>query len=74
MQKSKIIKRLFVFLLAAVFVVMLFLSVFTKGFTDWRFGKELPAVSDLNNNVVMVPQDNSGVMTLSVMRAPEATF
>lgn len=74
MQKSKIIKRVFVFLFAAIFVVMLFLSVFTKGFTDWRFGKELPAVSDLNNNVVVVPQDNSGVMTLSVMRAPEATF
>ena len=74
MERKNTIKRIAACMCAVVLIIVTILSIVTKGFTDWRFGKELPAVSDLNNNVVVVPQDNSGVMTLSVMRAPEATF
>ncbi len=73
MEKNKTIKRLSAVLFAVLLIAALVLSVLTKGFTDWRFGKELPAVNDLNNNVVVTPQESGGAMTLSVMRAPEKT-
>lgn len=73
MEKNRTIKRLSAVLFAALLIAALILSVLTKGFTDWRFGKELPAVNDLNNNVVVTPQESGGAMTLSVMRAPEPT-
>lgn len=73
MEKNKTIKRLSAVLFAVLLIAALVLSVLTKGFTDWRFGKELPSVNDLNNNVVVTPQESGGAMTLSVMRAPEKT-
>lgn len=73
MEKNKTIKRLSAVLFAVLLIAALVLSVLTKGFTDWRFGKEQPAVNDLNNNVVVTPQESGGAMTLSVMRAPEKT-
>ena len=74
MEKNRTIKRLSAVLFAVLLIAALVLSVLTKGFTDWRFGKEQPAVNDLNNNVVVTPQENGGAMTLSVMRAPEPTL
>ena len=71
MEKNKTIKRLSAVLFAVLLIAALVLSVLTKGFTDWRFGKELPTVNDLNSNVVVTPQESGGAMTLSVMRAPE---
>lgn len=73
MEKNKTIKRLSAVLFAVLLIAALVLSVLTKGFTDWRFGKELPTVNDLNSNVVVTPQESDGTMTLSVMRAPEHT-
>ena len=73
MEKNKTIKRLSAVLFAVLLIAALVLSVLTKGFTDWQFGKELPSVNDLNNNVVVTPQESGGAMTLSVMRAPEKT-
>ncbi len=73
MEKNKTIKRLSSVLFAVLLIAALVLSVLTKGFTDWRFGKELPTVNDLNSNVVVTPQESGGAMTLSVMRAPEHT-
>ena len=73
MEKNRTIKRLSAVLFAVLLIAALVLSVLTKGFTDWRFGKEQPAVNDLNNNVVVTPQESGGAMTLSVMRAPEKT-
>ena len=73
MEKNKTIKRLSAVLFAVLLIAALVLSVLTKGFTDWRFGKELPTVNDLNSNVVVTPQESGGAMTLSVMRAPEKT-
>lgn len=73
MEKNKIVKRISAVLFAAVVIAALILSVLTKGFTDWRFGKELPIPNELNNNMVITPQENGGAMTLSVMRAPEKT-
>lgn len=67
MEKRKIIKRTAVICLAIVIVAAFTLCVFTKGFTDWRFGKELSSVNDLNSNVVVTPQESGGAMTLSVM-------
>lgn len=71
MEKNKIIKRVSAILFAVMVIAALILSVLTKGFTDWRFGKELPIPNELNNNVVITPQESGGAMTLSVMRTPE---
>lgn len=65
MEKNKTIKRLSAVLFAVLLIAALVLSVLTKGFTDWRFGKEQPSVNDLNNNVVVTPQESGGAMTLS---------
>ena len=73
MEKNKTIKRLSAVLFAALLIVALVLSVLTKGFTDWRFGKELPVSESLDSNIVVTPQESDGTMTLSVMRAPEHT-
>ena len=73
MEKNKTIKRLSAVLFAALLLVALVLSVLTKGFTDWRFGKELPVSESLDSNIVITPQESDGTMTLSVMRAPEHT-
>lgn len=73
MEKNKTIKRLSAVLFAVLLIAALVLSVLTKGFTDWRFGKELPAVNDLNNNVVVTPQESGGAISLSIMRAPDKT-
>lgn len=73
MEKNKTIKRLSAVLFAALLIVALVLSVLTKGFTDWRFGKELPVSESLDSNIVITSQESDGTMTLSVMRAPEHT-
>ena len=73
MEKRKIIKRTAVICLAIVIVVAFTLCVFTKGFTDWRFGKEPPAVNDLNNNVVVTPQKGNGGIRLMAEFQPEIT-
>ena len=73
MEKRKIIKRTAVICLAIVIVAAFTLCVFTKGFTDWRFGKELPAVNDLNNNVVVTPQEGNGGIRLMAEFLPEIT-
>ena len=73
MEKNKTIKRLSAVLFAALLIVALVLSVLTKGFTDWRFEKELPVSESLDSNIVITPQESDGTMTLSVMRAPEHT-
>ena len=74
MEKNKTIKRLSSVLFAVLLIAALVLSVITKGFTDWRFGKELPAVNDLTGNVVVTPQESGGAISLSIMRAPEPTL
>lgn len=73
MEKRKIIKRTAVICLAIVIVVAFTLCVFTKGFTDWRFGKEQPAVNDLNNNVVVTPQEGNGGIRLMAEFQPGVT-
>ena len=73
MEKRKIIKRTAVICLAIVIVVAFTLCVFTKGFTDWRFGKEPPAVNDLNSNVVVTPQEGNGGIRLMAEFLPEIT-
>lgn len=73
MEKNKTIKRLSAVLFAVLLIAALVLSVLTKGFTDWRFGKELPVSESLDSNIVITPQESDGTMTLSVMRAPEHT-
>ena len=73
MEKNKTIKRLSAVLFAVLLIAALVLSVLTKGFTDWRFGKELPAVNDLNNNVVVTPQEGNGGIRLMAEFQPEIT-
>ena len=73
MEKRKIIKRTAVICLAIVIVVAFTLCVFTKGFTDWRFGKEPPAVNDLNSNVVVTPQEGNGGIRLMAEFQPGVT-
>lgn len=73
MEKNKTIKRLSAVLFAVLLIAALVLSVLTKGFTDWRFGKELPVSESLDSNIVITSQESDGTMTLSVMRAPEHT-
>ena len=60
MEKNKTIKRLSAVLFAVLLIAALILSVLTKGFTDWRFGKELPSVNDLTGSVVVTPQKGNG--------------
>ena len=73
MEKNKTIKRLSAVLFAVLLIAALVLSVLTKGFTDWRFGKELPAVNDLNSNVVITPQEGNGGIRLMAEFLPEIT-
>ena len=73
MEKNKTIKRLSAVLFAVLLIAALVLSVFTKGFTDWRFGKELPSVNDLNSNVVVTPQEGNGGIRLMAEFLPEIT-
>ena len=73
MEKNRTIKRISAVLFAVLLVAVLALSVLTKGFTDWQFGKELPSVNDLNSNVVVTPQESGGAISLSIMRAPDKT-
>ena len=73
MEKNKTIKRLSSVLFAVLLIAALVLSVITKGFTDWQFGKEQPAVNDLTGNVVVTPQESGGAISLSIMRAPDKT-
>ena len=73
MEKNKTIKRLSAVLFAVLLIAALVLSVLTKGFTDWRFGKELPSVNDLNNNVVVTPQEGNGGIRLMAEFLPEIT-
>ena len=73
MEKRKIIKRTAVICLAMVIVAAFTLCVFTKGFTDWRFGKEQPAVNNLNNNVVVTPQEGNGGIRLMAEFQPGVT-
>ena len=65
MEKNRTIKKLSAVLFAVLIIAALVLSVLTKGFTDWRFGKELPSVNDLNNNVVVTPQESGGAIAWS---------
>ena len=73
MEKNKTIKRLSAVLFAVLLLAALVLSVLTKGFTDWRFGKELPSVNDLNSNVVVTPQEGNGGIRLMAEFLPEIT-
>ena len=73
MEKNKTIKRLSAVLFAVLLIAALVLSVFTKGFTDWQFGKELPTVNDLNNNVVITPQEGNDGIRLMVEFQPGVT-
>ena len=73
MEKNKTIKRLSAVLFAVLLIAALVLSVLTKGFTDWRFGKEQPAVNDLNNNVVVTPQEGNGGIRLMAEFQPGVT-
>ena len=72
MEKKKTIKRLSAVLFAVLLIAALVLSVFTKGFTDWQFGKELPAVNDLTGNVVVTPQESGGIRLMAEFQ-PEIT-
>ena len=72
MEKNKTIKRLSAVLFAVLLIAALVLSVFTKGFTDWQFGKELPAVNDLTGNVVVTPQESGGIRLMAEF-LPEIT-
>lgn len=73
MEKNRTIKRLSAVLFAVLLIAALVLSVLTKGFTDWRFGKELPAVNDLTGNVVVTPQEGNGGIRLMAEFQPEIT-
>lgn len=73
MEKSKTIKKLSAVLFAVLLIASLVLSVLTKGFTDWRFGKELPSVNDLTGNVVITPQESDGGIRLMVNFEPGIT-
>ena len=73
MEKNKTIKRLSAVLFAVLLIAALVLSVLTKGFTDWRFGKELPSVNDLTGNVVVTPQKGNGGIRLMAEFQPEIT-
>ena len=73
MEKNKTIKRLSAVLFAVLLIAALILLVLTKGFTDWQFGKELPSVNDLNNNVVVTPQEGNGGIRLMVNFEPGIT-
>lgn len=73
MEKNKTIKRLSAVLFAVLLIAALVLSVLTKGFTDWRFGKELPSVNDLNSNVVVTLQEGNGGIRLMAEFLPEIT-
>ena len=72
MEKNKTIKRLSAVLFAVLLIAALVLSVLTKGFTDWQFGKELPAVNDLTGNVVVTPQESGGIRLMAEFQ-PEIT-
>ena len=73
MEKNKTIKRLSAVLFAVLLLAALVLSVLTKGFTDWQFGKEQPTVNDLNNNIVITPQEGNGGIRLMAEFQPEIT-
>ena len=73
MEKNRTIKRLSAVLFAVLLIAALVLSVLTKGFTDWRFGKELPTVNDLTGNVVVTPQEGNGGIRLMAEFLPEIT-
>ena len=73
MEKNKTIKRLWAVLFAVLLIAALVLAVLTKGFTDWRFGKEQPAVNDLTGNVVVTPQEGNGGIRLMAEFLPEIT-
>ena len=73
MEKNKTIKRLSAVLFAVLLIAALVLSVLTKGFTDWQFGKEQPTVNDLNSNVVVTPQEGNGGIRLMAEFLPEIT-
>ena len=73
MEKNRTIKRLSAVLFAVLLIAALVLSVLTKGFTDWRFGKELPTVNDLTGNVVVTPQEGNGGIRLMAEFQPEIT-
>ena len=73
MEKNKTIKKLSAVLFVVLLIAVLVLSVLTKGFTDWRFGKELPTVNDLNSNVVVTPQESDGGIRLMVNFEPGIT-
>ena len=73
MEKNKTIKRLSAVLFAVLLIAALVLSVLTKGFTDWQFGKEQPTVNDLNSNIVITPQEGNGGIRLMAEFQPEIT-
>ena len=73
MEKNKTIKRLSAVLFAVLLLAALVLSVLTKGFTDWQFGKEQPTVNDLNSNIVITPQEGNGGIRLMAEFQPEIT-
>ena len=73
MEKKKTIKRLSAVLFAVLLLAALVLSVLTKGFTDWQFGKEQPTVNDLNSNIVITPQEGNGGIRLMAEFQPEIT-
>lgn len=73
MEKNKTIKRLSAVLFAVLLIAVLVLSVLTKGFTDWRFGKELPVSESLDSNVVITPQESDGGIRLMVNFEPGIT-
>ena len=73
MEKNKTIKRLSSVLFAVLLIAALVLSVLTKGFTDWRFGKELPVSERLDSNVVITPQESDGGIRLMVNFEPDIT-
>ena len=73
MEKNKTIKKLSAVLFAVLLIATLVLSVLTKGFTDWRFGKELPVSESLDSNVVITPQESDGGIRLMVNFEPGIT-
>ena len=73
MEKNKTIKKLSAVLFAVLLIAVLVLSVLTKGFTDWRFGKELPVSESLDSNVVITPQESDGGIRLMVNFEPGIT-
>lgn len=73
MEKNKTIKKLSAVLFAVLLIATLVLSVLTKGFTDWRFGKELPVSESLNSSVIVTPQESDGGIRLMVNFEPGIT-